>query len=383
MPFYGHTGKDLLIYLKNHRAVYNGDTGLKNWKAALNRVKNGSNEKLNINRIGDSIAAGTGANATGQGSDTEATPYTNHWNNSDVGLLRTYLKNKYGDVGEGLQRSGWFYNPSNMVMTYTGAWTYTEGDEGFGKLTQTSDVGATATATFTGTGVRIFYQQSPAKSDFTIQIDGGSIQTVVNGGAKDIIHHVDFTGLTQGDHTIVITNLATSGRPLLWFHGIMALNATTRGVIVNNMGVVGNAAYQNYRPDDSPDVNTMCSQAIPANLSIIEIGVNDYMNSVSIANFSYGLSAMVSACKTAGSDVLLVVSGVNPSGGSNPWPLFSGAIYSIAQTYNTALIDFGVIWGGYKGSISGEIYSMTMDNIHPNITGHQDRFNKLINVIGV
>lgn len=345
---------------------FNLKNGLNTFKSSLN----GLNSVIDVNCIGDSITAGTGA---GTGSSS---PYNDIWDNCWVTLLRNYFKTKYNDVGKGLINHSWWYKPDHIILTYGGTWTtHNAGNEGYGSESQTDTTGATVTTTFTGTGIRIFYRQAATTCDFSVAIDGGIAQNITGNGTSIKAAHTDITGLEQGEHTIVITTLNTGGRTAFRFHGIMELNASTKGVRVNNMGTVGAGAYLHW-PLASSDISRACSTGILAKLSIIEIGINDKLTNVTIPNFTTGVSDMITSCKAQGGDVLILITGTSSTSGTYAWSLYEDALKQLAITNNCALINFNKKW-------SGSISSMTTDGVHPNPAGHWDKSNTIIQALGV
>lgn len=373
MPSFGKTGKDFVKYLQNKKAVINGDSGLKTWQKALNDVKSGKEGIIDLNFIGTGITSGSGA--------AKGTPptYRDVWDACFVTLVRNELK-KYGDTGQGLLTHAWWFQPTNMVLTYGGTWTSHTYARGFGTDSYTTSANATVSGTFTGTGLRIFYSQSTITSDFTVSIDEQSPITVTGNGTPMGTTYYDITDLENTAHTFIISNLATPGRENFRFQGILELNDTVTGIRVNNMGVPGIGAFLHW-PVAGSTVTQTCSNSIPAKLSVVEIGANDYAHNITQSEFRDAVQGMITALKNAGGDVLIFVAGLIRTTRTTTWKDYVDVLYDLAKTNNCTLIDFSKLWGGYPGCEGGNIRNMTVDGIHPSPVGHADIAKLILKVI--
>ena len=72
--------------------------------------------------------------------------------------------------------------------------------------------GSTATVTFTGTGIQVMGEQYTDQGNIGISIDGGAQQTIstlpADGQRHSNVAVYTATGLTAGNHTIVVTKLS-------------------------------------------------------------------------------------------------------------------------------------------------------------------------------
>ena len=72
--------------------------------------------------------------------------------------------------------------------------------------------GSTATLTFTGTAIQVMAEQYTDQGNIAISIDGGTQQTVstlpTDGQRHANVAVYTATGLTPGNHTIVVTKLS-------------------------------------------------------------------------------------------------------------------------------------------------------------------------------
>jgi hypothetical protein len=111
------------------------------------------------------------------------------------------------------------YQDTDPLLVYSGGvWQTFEISEAMGgTLTTTTDSGATLTAYFEGTGIRVVYAKGPAGSIFTGQVDDAPPQTV--DGADSIYSYgyvLSFEELSEGAHTLIVTN----GDGAIWIEAV-------------------------------------------------------------------------------------------------------------------------------------------------------------------
>lgn len=200
------------------------------WRARLQQAGSGS-ALARIAWVGDSVLAGAWC------SDLE--------NKNLPGLINAQLQAKYGDGGSGYS-SSWRtdlilanagYTPQGR-WTLSGTWAANPSvlDGPGGNHIRAGSANATATKVVRGTTVivTLFSGNSASFGSYTVTIDGvvqGSAVST-NTGTQSIIRRT-FTGLSAGNHTVIVTATDANGSTTyLFLCGIEGINAS--GVVTHN-----------------------------------------------------------------------------------------------------------------------------------------------------
>jgi lysophospholipase L1-like esterase len=334
----------------------NLDAGLSNWRDAL---ADANSTIITVNCIGDSITSGTGVGE----NDNIGFLISLSW----PGRLRTLLAEKYGDIGRGLIPV-WYHDQStSMFASFSSGWI-NEPNSGFFGSRGTHTANANVSIPFTGTGIRLYYLQSSSKgAPFTVTIDSGKeIKCSSRGTTSKPITYLDFKGLTNKRHIMVIKYVGKSSNELI-VHGIMELNDATKGIRVNNIGKPGasSEAFTNS------DLRNALVDSIPASLSIICMGQNDYNHQIPVATYKANMQLMITKAKTKG-DCLLIVWNNLDNTLKIPWSQYVNAMYELASENKIALLDIDARWRGseYNSDIN-----------HPNLEGHNDMAKAVLAVL--
>ena len=141
-----------------------------------------------------------------------------------LGLGSTYRYVVSAADGAG-NRSGWVYGPSikplvtqqsSTAVKFGGRWTtaYSTGYSG-GTTTYATAAGASASYTFTGSGVGWVTEMGPTRGSAKVYIDGVDTATVTLHSSTTILRRIAyaFNWANQGIHTIKIVALGTAGHP--------------------------------------------------------------------------------------------------------------------------------------------------------------------------
>ena len=110
---------------------------------------------------------------------------------------------------------------------------------------------------------------------------------------------------------------------------------------------------------------------LTAHLSVIQLGLNDYDNAVSIASYIAAMQTVITQQLTTG-DVVLVVPappGAATVGGGPAWSEFVAAIYALAVTNNLPVIDLTRRFVDYS---TMNALGLRTDVLHPNKLGYGD-----------
>jgi lysophospholipase L1-like esterase len=352
---------------------YNVGIGLKRWKAAYTKVRNGT-DAATICFIGDSITEGENSGAGASNGPASSWPTMGY-----VGRIRSALQ-KYGDTGLGFIAP--FVPNQSPLWTFSGTgWNKTA--TGFGVTNQyarSATNGDTATLTFEGTGFVICYAAGPNSGTFTYAIDGGTA-TSVNANNSTAIDNatVAITGLTVGQHTIVITNTDATGKVLYLLGG--QPTKSPKGVTVHMVGRAGTMSDVNSNPA-SLDITI---DLLKPNLTIIALGANDYYNGMAISTYKANIQSIIDRALTTG-DVLLFANGIRGDG-ANGHPItnqvdYVNALKDLAKQNQVALVDLWSAWGGDPNYVQNTLgFYGNGQTVHPNDFGHESMARLLLSVI--
>jgi lysophospholipase L1-like esterase len=219
---------------------------------------------------------------------------------------------------------------------------------------------ATATLTCTGSNATLWYAG---------YADSGTASYVVDGGTT---HYFSFTASTpytglsiplgaDGPHTIVFS-FPGSARVLL--AGVEVTSATS-GVLVCNMGVGGAKTY-NWALMTSNFTSHISPQ-----LSIIELGTNDWIFQVPISTFTSNLSTLCNLLATYGPVVLVTIPNAMTSENTYPIPKtqYNNAIRAVASAGGYSVVDWYSYWGTYAQNIAWGLLNPTAA-YHPSVSGY-------------
>ena len=101
----------------------------------------------------------------------------------------------------------------DLRIGYVGSWS-TSGSRGYGDLDDgvhyTQQNGATATLTFTGTGISFLTETNPDEGDVGITLDGVAKPTVsaVTATRRAQVKLYSVSGLPAGQHTLTVTKVS-------------------------------------------------------------------------------------------------------------------------------------------------------------------------------
>lgn len=331
----------------------------------LSHWKSKRDDTADVLIVGDSITDG------GMASYVSPTDYGGSnkegiMNYSYAGLLRRYLKNRYGDRGLGLIPSG---HPSNnhSYITFDSNWTYTytTGTNMESKLCNTS--GATATIPFIGTGLELFTILMSTGGKFTVSIDGSTPEEHTCEGTNQTLNVLQFTGLTNGPHTCTIT---LTENKYVYLTGMREIKGT-KGVRVNLASRGGASATT-----ATATTTLQCIDYIQPDLTIISLGCNDHQQQIPLATFRTNLQTLINKGKEHG-DVVITTIGSNPANLTIPYENYADIIRELAEINNIPLADVDAEFGGPQGALD-KGYLISTSNPHPLPTAHMRMFIKIL-----
>lgn len=320
-------------------------------------------QNLNVLHIGDSITEGNGASGPQK-----------RW----IDALRSKVKTKYQPPtipgGSGYIPIGGVYpsvQPGDWSLT--GATASVGQGEGFGgSYANMSTSGQTASLTFSGTGIILYFTDYAGNPDPTVTIDGAAVTPIpINSSPTIYGNGIAYTGLARGSHTIVVTVGTT---PFHLYGGLVLdgdANAGWRTIVAARSGTqapgVGTLSVWNY---------------VDPSLVTIYFGVNDYRNNASISTFETNLTTIVNYVKSRSlNPKIVLIKGyepLHPTTPIAPWSSYRDTVQKVANANNLLCCDilpkFGV------GVISA---TYSADSVHPNDTGHSLIADAIMESLGI
>lgn len=352
------------------------DTG---WRAALAQA---GSRPVVISIPGDSLSAGYYA------SNLRTTSWP--------GRLATSLQTLYGDGGSGvhnpllntaIQGHSYYDGVPGSYVTLAGSWGRADGIQpgpsGYGILGTFDGSSATVTtARVRGTTVRIYTNRSAGSASFTYTIDGGSPATGTTGPGIAV---TSVTGLTAGNHTVVVSAANGAGFGLLGVRG-----ENTTGVRVDNSSIPGETAAA--WSTDLTAADWMGGVNWPCDLLIYTLAGNDMLaSSTAWAAYMNDAQRYLTRVRAGspGCSILITSPGVPDTATFTDWYLWDMATRSLAEGFGAAHVNFmgltGNVWTAWRdasraGNASDPTTSGT-DNVHWSDAGHQWASDQLLSVL--
>jgi lysophospholipase L1-like esterase len=266
-------------------------TALARWYSAL---ANRDYAPAKMVVLGDSISEGSGSSAFGRG-----------W----VPQLLNRLRTKFPTSGIGTGGGNGFvatwdnpgYNGAAPSYTYPvtqsgGSFTMTQG---FGlKANTLVSTGHQFSYTFTGTSVHVWYILQSTGGSFSVTIDGTVVAASVS--TTGTLGKAVWTSaaLTAGSHTILVTRLASGGAGTILVTGFRIFNGDeAKGIQMFNGSQSGLTSVQMAATPTAGDKWAPWINTIQPHLVVIELGLNDWSNSLSLANLKTNLKSIATTVR--------------------------------------------------------------------------------------
>jgi lysophospholipase L1-like esterase len=339
---------------------------LPHFNAALAATKAGTSDTF-VLELGDSTTRGAicdeGANV-----DNEACAWPTFFSQyaSYYGLSGA-ASSICGEGAEGVSNIP-LYDPrvtiSGALTSNAGASTSVFGGQAY---EATAAAGMTFTPVENVDTFTVYYLQSsttiPAGS-FTENIDGGSNTTVNTSGANALGSSV-LTAGSAGSHTL----------HLAWVSGtieiacIVGSNSHARQVISLNGGIYGSSTA-NWDFFTYPWSRLQASSMYSANLVIIDLGINDMLQSVGPATYFADMQAIITQARASGTADVVLKTFIPQQSSSVTLPtqtLFLQRIAALAKANNLQVINTNGLFGSWvaanaKGWMSGSNHALAAGN---------------------
>ena len=259
----------------------------------LAALPSASTSLVRVSVIGDSIAWGLYASH----------PMSTSW----VGVLRGRLQAVWGDGGSGFTSvtyisgyasgSNYAFGP-DVAVSLVGAWGLEAGSCGNVKAYDdlnayeafSSTPGVTASFVVRGAQLQLFYVTQPSGAPFSVQLDGQLLLPQVNTQDANTASVSLTIHTTAAWHTLTVTHIGTSAQQLL-LQGVDATNP--QGIVVDLYATPGQTA-QNLACSNNTIRQAGGTDGLrPAQLVLVELGINDAYAGVSAAEFGSILDSIM------------------------------------------------------------------------------------------
>lgn len=324
------------LYRTFHAALANRNTG-----------------PVDIVAIGDSVIAGA-----------QASTLNKRW----LSLLRDQLRASYQPAGvtggDGYLQIDTTYNsPWTLVSTTTPATP-----SGLGQGAKNFPAAATASMTFTGTAIDVFYMKQSGGGTFSVVIDGGAATNIVTSNASEVNGVAQrFGSLAAASHTLVITGVSGTSQ----VEGVMVYNGDeTKGIRIWDGGRTG--ATTSVYAANTKYIGPVTT--IQPSLVVLFLGINNYRNNQTIGTTGTALSDIALNCRAACTvpPSVLVCAPYLPAIGSGVqgFQNYYNQIYAAAQILGDADV-LDLYWKFGPAVQTNALALLNADLVHPSDKGYQ------------
>lgn len=323
--------------------------------------------------VGDSTSAGDGA-GTGTNGFVGARPLTPARRmaallNSTVNAQEVAFT---GDGGIGavpyasydpraVLNSGWAFNGG---LTFGGFY--------FDNSTTTNALAFTPTQSFDT--IVYYYAQSSGRGAFTVDVDGGAALDTRDANSSTAMVKRTLT-TTLGSHTINFKRTSGGGVDIL---GVTVYNSAAPVLDIWNLGNSG-TTVSSWQSVVNPWAPFNSVPALGADCYIIDLGINDWINSTDPTAFTNSYQALITSYKAVG-DVILcnpVPRDITLTTAANQ-SIYANIIKSLAMSNDLPLIDFRNSFESYEISNPLGIY---FNGTHPNALGYNRKGRLMANAV--
>lgn len=351
----------------------NAREGLRKWRAARGKVLTGSGSAT-VLCLGDSRTFGRGSN----GAD---------FTNCKAKAVPRTLAQRMTALGLAARESSLFgtgradLNPPTMTnflsaetrVTLGAGWqqlvTETVGGYPFFNNSTTNSLSFTPTEAFDT--IDIYDNANEAFADYTVNVDGGATLATVTASGESRIRKTTVT-CDRATHTINIQATGTGKNFILL--AVATSDSTASSVLVHSAGASGIQAVQAAASTGSTSYAAGIA-AIAPDLTILNLGTNDWINGISASAFDSAMRSLITAAQTTGDVLLIVPPYSNPSVTALAnQDAISNQIRALADSLSLPYIDQQAFIGAYAAANAEGMY---FDDTHESGAGYYDQTVRL------
>jgi hypothetical protein len=329
---------------------------LANWRTARNAGL------ADVIFLGDSKTAGYAVNYTNKRATSPADVIA-----TNLGWNRDTL---FGNNNVGLNGFTVAQYDPRCAIVGTVVVTNNSGYNG-SALNFTSGSGINFTAGAAFDTIEVFVGTTPGGGNLTVAVNGGSVlQTISCNAANGVARAVVSTGslVAAGG---VLNIRSSSGTAYLF--GFRLTNSAAPKITIVNAGAAGYTAAL-HNANNSFSCDAVCP-VLRTNLTLLELGTNEYNGGTSRAVFRDGLSNVVAKAQqknsvdnTRGSIILAVPTHIQ-SENTTTYGNIEAAIFDVAGT-SIPVIHFGELFGSWTTANANGFMS---DGFHESVAGYAQK----------
>jgi lysophospholipase L1-like esterase len=313
----------------------------KSFEKFKQEIAKAENEVVNIVALGDSITYG-------QVSSDEQ-------HKSWAGLLKTYLTKLFGSAGFG------YYLPING-----GVPIYKEGTNM--KTHYFTPSGSNAgLGTFKFKDLEVIKGLNTDGGTMVLTIDGVNYNINCQGASRQYgVHQLVYTGTEEKEHTLSIAKPSTG----TGYFEALNLITNNKGVRVHQIGHVG------LRGNEYTDAAATASiTAFNPKLTIIALGMNDFIQQTSVSEYRNSLDMLIQKGKANNGTVILL--NYNDSNDGGATYTLSGhyrqQMMELSAQHDCVLVDIDKKWITFANADTLGFLD-SVNGVHPYDPGHKDIF---------
>ena len=249
-----------------------------------------------------------------------------------------------------------------------------------------ADISAAWPGSVTGTGTVLEIVTNTQSPPFDVSVDGGPATTVTPAGGDQAVQVHTLEGLSAGEHTATITASAD------WVKVYAAGFRQPSGVVVQNVGISGISSAELFAFQGWQGAGGQLSQPwtlfhpgnVAHDLVVLELGVNDQAEGVSVATYRANMQRLVEWARTRGPDVALVASNAFAGAQSSTWHQYVAALYDVADSHDVPLLDLSDRFGPWDAyNADGATHDLADDGVHLTPAGNAVKARAWLDLIAV
>lgn len=346
---------------------------LPKWRAALAKVVSGT-ANARLLYIGDSTGFGAFSNNGADAGDLTA--------NSVTAALKTMFSRAGMAVSENSFTGGGVIGYENRAandgrIAISSGWAADVGGAIGGCFLKTSSTGRLSFTPRTNCDTfKVWYVRTSGGGTFSIDLNGGTTTNLNGNNAANDIQSGTITG-TLGANTLNL-NYVSGG--ICYLAGIECWDSTKKQVIIQNAGWPTSKAGDWVATSANAFAAVNALGNFAGDLTVICLGINDWLAGTSPASFAANLQTLVTNAKTYG-DVVLVSPAPTSIGttAKATQDAIVAQVQALAVANNVPFVDVYSRFVSYEVSNPNGLYGHVA---HPNQNGYADIAQGIFHAIG-